>query len=459
LKRIILKPGEEDRIRRGHPWVYGNEVERVLKPIPGGFAPISPEELEPGEAADIETPQKTYLGRGFVNPRSKIIARIYSPSKEGADIGFFKRRIREAVQRRIAGGYDLSRESARMVFGEADFLPGLIVDRFAGWPLGELKTAPAAPDFDEAPQVLGPPASWLSVQFLCYAVDLRRELILDALEDVLAPGFLGSGLPIGGIIEKSAVPVRDLEGLSPREGLVRGSVPSEGILIYENRLPFGVRIGEGQKTGCFLDQKDNRRLAGLYTGGLLNSRSPAAPASGGPPAGPRVLDAFSYTGGFGIHAARAGAAEVLCVDSSAAALEGARTHAALNGVENRVATLEEDVFDYLRSAERRRELFDFVILDPPAFAKSRSDLEGALRGYREINLRALKLLRKGGLLLSCSCSRALDEGRFRAVIADAAADAERRLHELDFRRQTGDHPVLMGYEESLYLKCGIYRVL
>jgi 23S rRNA (cytosine1962-C5)-methyltransferase len=431
-------------------------VERVLKPVSGGFAPIPPEELEPGETADIETPGKTYLGRGFVNPRSKIIARIYSPSKEGADIGFFKRRIREAVQRRIHGGYDLSRESARMVFGEADFLPGLIVDRFAGWPLGELKTAP---DFDEAPGVLGPPVSWLSVQFLCYAMELRRELILDALEDVLAPGFLGSGLPVGGIVEKSAAPIRAPEGLPPGEGLVRGSVPPGGILIYENRLPFGVWIGEGQKTGYFLDQKDNRRLGGLYAAGLLNSPGPGAAAPGCPPAGPRVLDAFSYTGGFGIHAARAGAAEVLCVDSSAAALEGAGKNAALNGVESRVTTLEEDVFDYLRSAERRRELFDLVILDPPAFAKSRSGLDGALRGYREINLRALKLLKKGGLLLSCSCSHALGEGRFRAMIADAAADAERRLHELDFRRQAGDHPVLMGYEESLYLKCGIYRVL
>jgi 23S rRNA (cytosine1962-C5)-methyltransferase len=471
VKRIILKSGEEDRVRRGHPWVYDNEVGKVLKPVSGGFAPIPPEELEPGEAADIESSRKDYLGRGFVNPHSKIIARIYSPSKEGADKGFFKRRIREAAERRSRGGYDLSRESARIVFGEADFLPGLIVDRFTGWPL-EALTPPYPPDFEGVAAALGPPASWLSVQFLCYAMELRRELILDALEEVLAPAAFPSapGLPgpaLAGIIEKSAVPVRELEGLPLREGLLRGSLPPGGILIFENRLPFALRLEEGQKTGCFLDQRDNRRLAGFYTEELLRARKPGVPGSaptgaspeGASPAGLRVLDAFSCAGGFGIHAARAGAGEVLCVDSSAAALEGVRKNAALNGVEDRVKALSEDVFEYLRSAERRRERFDLVILDPPAFAKSRSALEGALRGYKEINLRALKLLNRGGVLLSCSCSHALEEGRFRAMIASAAADAERRIHELDFRRQAPDHPVLMGYEESLYLKCGVYRVL
>jgi 23S rRNA (cytosine1962-C5)-methyltransferase len=466
VKRIILKPGEEDRVRRGHPWVYGNEVGKILKPgpVPGGFAPIPPEELEPGETADIETSQKNYLGRGFVNPHSKIIARIYSPSKEGVDKGFFKRRVREAAERRVRGGYDLSRESARIVFGEADFLPGLIVDRFTGWPL-EALTLPYPPDFERVGDALGPPVSWLSVQFLCYALEVRRELILDALEEVLGPAAFpsASGLPgpaLGGIIERSAVPVRELEGLPLREGLLRGSLPPGGILIFENGLPFALRLGEGQKTGHFLDQRDNRRLAGFYAAELARQPRGSGPSGGeASPAGPRVLDAFSCTGGFGIHAARAGAGEALCVDSSAAALEGVRKNAALNGVEDRVKVLEGDVFEYLRAAERRRERFDLIILDPPAFAKSRSALEGALRGYKEINLRALKLLNRGGVLISCSCSQALEEGRFRDMIAAAAADAERRVHELDFRRQAPDHPVLAGYEESLYLKCGVYRAL
>jgi 23S rRNA (cytosine1962-C5)-methyltransferase len=338
-------------------------------------------------------------------------------------------------------------ESRRLVFAEADFLPGLIIDRFAGWPLAELeaKCAERPVTFAAAEAALGPPESWLAAQFLTYGMDQRREEILDALSEALsAPlspedGALG---PPRGIVERSSARMRELEGLPFREGLVRGDFPSGGIVIFENGLPFVVNPEEGQKTGHFLDQRKNRLRAAAFTGGG------------------RALDAFTCTGGFAVHAVRLGAAaEVTAVDVSGAALETVRKNAALNGVENRITAVEADVFDYLRRAGRRGEKFDLVILDPPAFAKSGPALEGALRGYKEINFSALKLIKSGGCLVSCSCSQALDEGSFKRMIAAAAADADRRLVQLDFRYQASDHPILLGYDESFYLKCGYYRVL
>jgi 23S rRNA (cytosine1962-C5)-methyltransferase len=447
MKRIILKPGEERRILLGHPWIYDNEVDRVLE----GKSPAKTAALEGGEAADIESSRKEYLGRAFVNPRSKIIARIYSPSKEGADKGFFKRRIREALGRRFM--YDLGRDSLRLVFAEADFLPGLIIDRFSGWPLAELEGLEERPlMFDRVREKAGPPRSWLSVQFLCLGMDQRRDMILAALEETLGAGAGDPGLPAG-IVEKSGAAVRELEGLPPGEGLLRGTFPPEGILIFENGFPFAVNLLAGQKTGHFLDQRDNRRIAARYG---LQSRPGEGPL--------RVLDGCCYTGGFGIHAARGAAAEgraveVKALDASAGALETLLRNARLNGVADAITPLRGDIFELLRGCERRREQFDLVILDPPAFAKSRSVLTEALRGYKEINLQALKLLPPGGILASCSCSQALDEDRFRRMIASAAADAGKRLTLLEFRCQGPDHPVLAGYDESRYLKCGIYRVV
>jgi 23S rRNA (cytosine1962-C5)-methyltransferase len=449
MKRIILKPGEEKRILLGHPWVYDNEAAHILAGPGHAQAAV----CEGGELADVESSGKTYLGRAFVNPNSRIIARIYSPSKEGVDKGFFKRRFREALLRRRANGADLYRESYRLAFAEADFLPGLIIDRFTGWPLDRFREAlpGGSSGFSAAEDALGPASSWLSAQFLCYGMDVRRDLILEALEEVLAaPLFTGEaapGLPQG-IYEKSAVKVRELEGLPLREGLLKGSFPKEGTVILENGLPFVIHLEEGQKTGHYMDQKDNRRLVREVCAKMLSERSSL-----------KVLDAFCYTGGFSIHAAAAGASPVVCVDSSAAALETLKENAALNGLEDKISTLEADVFDFLRQAERRKERFSLIILDPPAFAKSRSSLNDALRGYKEINLRALRLLEAGGILVSCSCSQALDDSRFRRMIAEAAADAKRRLHLLDFRFQAQDHPVLAGYDESLYLKCAFYRAV
>jgi 23S rRNA (cytosine1962-C5)-methyltransferase len=302
-------------------------------------------------------------------------------------------------------------------------------------------------------------------------MDSRRDLILEALEETLAAPLAPAGkpaedgtvpaagdgkfpAPLGlpqGIIERSAAPVRELEGLPPREEILRGAFPRGGALIFENGFPFAVDLEHGQKTGCFLDQRENHLLAAAY-GCAVGASSL------------RVLDAFCYTGGFGIHAARAGGAagldvRVLAADSSPEALAGLRQNAALNGIAGQITAVEANVFDLLRDYDRAGERFDLIILDPPGFAKSHSNLEGALRGYKEINLRAIRLLSPGGILVSCSCSHALEAGRFMRMIAEAAADAERRLVQLDFRGQGADHPVLVGYDESRYLKCGYYRAL
>jgi 23S rRNA (cytosine1962-C5)-methyltransferase len=425
------------------------------------------------------------------------------------DKGFFKRRIREAVGRRLLcggadeGAYNLARESARLVFGEADFLPGLIIDRFVGWPLAEIEEdLPERPlDYDDAEGRLGPPDSWIAVQFLSFGMEKRRGEITAALEEVLSgslsPGLGKSlGLPRG-IIERSAPRVRELEGLPPGEGLIKGIFPPGGIVIFENGLPFVVDPEAGQKTGHFLDQRDNRLRAAAYTAQLTAS-GPRRPGPGAAPSGPaagpedgsgvppsaalppdrgavqgaalRILDGCCCAGGFALHILRlgdcrfnSGEGEVPifadCVDSSASALAALKINAALNGVEDRVRAVEADIFDFLREAERRKEVYDMVILDPPAFAKARSALGAAIRGYKEINLRAVKLLRAGGILISCSCSQALDEGHFSRLIAEAAGDAERRLYLLESRFQSADHPILAGYDESRYLKCHIYRVI
>jgi len=475
-KRIILRSGEEERIILGHPWAYGNEIDSVLEGK-------EQTQLVPGECADVESSRKKYLGRAIVNPNSKITARIYSPSKEGIDKGFFKRRIREAVLRRIFFR-DLSHESARLVFAEADFLPGLIIDCFIGWPLSEIEPAITRRPFpfEAAQAALGPPRFWLSAQFLVWGMDCRREMIIEALREVVtninapdvknnaavtaesgaendaadtansgAIAYPAAFIPNGalcGIYEKSAAHVRELEGLPLREGVLQGTFPEGGIVIFEGNLPFIVDLPQGQKTGFFLDQRDNHLLTGKYAAMLQKETGTEL----------RILDACSYTGGFGLHALGA-AGKVTMIDTSQAALETARKNAALHGAADRVTTVEANVFDELRNMARRKEQFNMVILDPPAFAKSRSSIEEALRGYKEINLRAIKLVRPGGVFITCSCSQAVDEITFKHMITDAAADAQRRLIQLDFRFQAQDHPVLAGYDESLYLKCGFYRVI
>jgi len=275
-----------------------------------------------------------------------------------------------------------------------------------------------------------------------------------ACGEVYPAAFIPEGA-LCGIYDKSAAHVRELEGLVLREEAVWGTFPEGGIVIFEGEIPFVVDLPQGQKTGFFLDQRDNHLLAGQYAA-MLPDHINVVRSNG---TELRILDACSYTGGFGLHALGGRKGKLTLLDTSAAALETARKNAALAGIEERVTAVEANVFDELRNLVRRKEQFDMVILDPPAFAKSRSSLEEALRGYKEINLRAIKLVRPGGIFVSCSCSQAVDEILFKRVIAEAAADADSRLIQLDFRFQAQDHPILAGYDESLYLKCGFFRVL
>ncbi|TCW61681.1 class I SAM-dependent rRNA methyltransferase [Treponema sp. J25] len=452
MKRIILKAGEEYRLLRGHPWVFDNEVAAIVDPK-GDLV-----SLEPGELVDVESSRKTYVGRALANPHSKIIARLYSPSKEGIDRGFFIHRLRKALEWRRRW-YNLDTTSVRLVFGEADGLPGLIVDRFVGWPLEQVLSmydgaqttkndgvgnpgeafegnadAQRRPlTFDLLQERLGSPGVWYAVQFLSYGMDQRRSLVLEALENLLGKAK--------GIIERDDTPVRSLEGLTPRAGLLQGTWPEKGICVFENQFPFVVDLLGGQKTGHFLDQRENRaRLEPFVKGGT-------------------VLDLCCHTGGFSIHAARYGAQEVLAVDVSKDALAMLHLNARINGVSERIQTLEGDVFEVLRNLVQERRQFDCIVLDPPAFAKTKTALAGALRGYRDINRHALLVLKRGGFLFTCSCSQAMTEDKFKEMIEMAAAEADRRLRLVEFRYQSIDHPILVGYDESLYLKCGIYQVL
>jgi 23S rRNA (cytosine1962-C5)-methyltransferase len=400
--KIILRPREEDRIRAGHPWVYDNEIMSMEG------------ECEGGAEVEVLDSRRRSLGSAFYNPKSKIRARIYSRLPRAADEAFFAEALEAALAHRRRF-FDPERQSLRLVFGEADGLPGLIVDSFVGRPEG------------------GSPAEgrWLSVQFLSLGVDARKAAILKALERVF---------PSAGVAERSDAPVRALEGLVPVAGPLVGSIPGR-LLIEENGLRFGVDLLGGQKTGWFLDQRSNRAAAARYAKGR------------------RVLDAFCNAGGFGLACAAAGAASVLAIDSSAEAIASVSANASLNGLSGLVEARGANAFDLLHSLERSREKFGLVVLDPPAFAKNRASVEGAKRGYKELNLRALKLLEPGGILVTCSCSHWFGPELFARMLEVSAADSGRRLRILEERAQDLDHPIVSGYGESRYLKCTIAEAI
>ncbi len=392
--RVLLKPGEQEDLRRGRRWVYANEVAAVAG------------DPAPGDVVDVLDASRRFLGRGYYNPRSLITVRLLTHEDEPVDAAFFRRRLEAAwaYRRRAFAGREERLRACRVVFGEADSLPALIVDRF-----GDV----------------------LSLQTLALGIDRWKETIAGLLAELLAPAA---------IVERNDAPVRDLEGLERRVGLLRGDLPAQ-VTVVEEGVEFAVDVLGGQKTGHFLDQLDNRVAArGLCAGG-------------------RVLDAFAYTGGFGLHAAWAGAREVVLVDDSEAALALAAANARRNGVAERVTTRRANAFDELRRLAAAGERFDVVILDPPAFAKSRSAREGALRGYKEINLRAMKLLPPGGVLVTASCSSHIDEEEFVAVVHAAAADAGRLVRLIERRGAGRDHPVLLGAPETRYLKCLICEVV
>lgn len=414
MATIILKSKEDIRIRRGHPWIYDNEIARVEG------------EPEPGGEVEVRDARGLHVGYAFFNPNSKIRARVYSRTAKKADEEFFVRAFEAAWKwRKFCFGEPAieRRMSLRLVYGEADSVPGLIVDGFVG--------------------ATGTEGLWLSVQFLSLGVEMRKAEILKALRSVFNPD---------GIAERSDAPVRALEGLPESVGVLWGSVP-ERIVIEENGALFEIDLLGGQKTGWFLDQRANRAAAAKYVSRAQWADSPNKAI------GARVLDMFCNQGGFSVLAAKAGAASVLAVDSSRDALALLRKNAALNSVSDRITIVEANAFDYLRDLEKMGQRFDLIILDPPAFAKNRAALEGARRGYKELNLRAMHLLERGGVLVTFSCSHWFSPEMFDAVLADAAFDSNRRLHILEERTQDLDHPILSGYDESRYLKCRIVQVV
>ncbi len=412
--KIVLKPREDIRIRSGHPWVYDNEIARV-----DGQA-------SPGAEVEVVDARGRSLGSAFYNPKSKIRARIYSRTPREADGSFFYEALEKAIswRRRF---FDPDRQSLRLVYAEADGLPGLIVDSFVGeaadgGPDGGPEGAAAVPGGGAAPSGRG---RWLSAQFLSLGVESRKAEILAAL---------GRAFPCYGVMERSDAPVRVLEGLPPVSCLASGSVPPR-IVMEEGGLRYGVDLATGQKTGWFLDQRANRAAAASYAKGK------------------RLLDAFCNAGGFALSCAAAGAAEVEAVDSSPEAIAAVSANARINGLEGRVRPVQANAFDFLRERERDREKFGLIVLDPPAFAKNRASVEGARRGYKELNLRALKLLEPGGILVTCSCSYWFGPSLFWSMLEEAAADAGRRLRLVEDRTQDLDHPIVAGYGESKYLKC------
>ena len=401
--RIIISPKAERSVKNGHPWIYGEEIRRMEgSPADGGLTDVFA-----GNA---------YMGTGFYNSRSRIAVRLISRNANDAfDAAFWRRRIEYAVQyrRTVMPGEDFS--CCRMVHGEADGMPGLTVDRYG---------------------------SVLSVQTACLGMELIRDTVFRELVSVLEE----HGQTVTGLFERNDLALREKEGLGQGKGwypLEGRPVPDSPVTeIVENGVRYLVDVENGQKTGFFLDQKYNRLAAGRIA------------------AGKRVLDCFTHTGSFGLNAAKAGAERVTCVDISSQAVEMARANAERNGLAGWMDFLCEDVFDLLtRLTEERCRDYDYVILDPPAFTKARDTVDAAARGYKEINLRAMKLLPRGGYLATCSCSHFMTDDRFRAMLASAARDAAVSLRQIEARQQAPDHPILWNVPETEYLKFYLFQVV
>ena len=384
---VYLRRGREQRVLGGHPWIFRSDIERE-----DGAAD--------GLPVRVLTSAGRFLAMAVYNPCSQISLRILSRRDEPIDGAFIRGRVRRALdyRRRFA---DLN--SCRLIFAESDGLPAVIADKF-----GDV----------------------IVLQILCLGMERFKGDIVDALAQELSPR---------GIYERNDVPVRELEGLSQQTGLLFGEVPDR-VEMQENGVRFLVDVKEGQKTGFFLDQKENRAAIAPFVSGM------------------RVLDCFTHTGSFALHAARYGAAEVTGVDISEHACACALENARLNGVEDRVRFECANAFDFLRAQQTAKAQYDVVILDPPAFTKTRSAVEGALRGYKEINLRGMKLTRDGGFFVTCSCSQHVTPDLFRGMLMDAQKDAHVQLRQIEWRTQGRDHPILLSSPETQYLKCGIFQV-
>ena len=397
---VCLQNGVQKKIAAGHPWVYRNQIDPQTWQSDGKSDGTLP---APGDLVEVRDFRQRYLGTGFYNPASMLTIRLLVRHHERIDQDLIQRRVRDAVAYRQyfrRAGTD----SCRLVFGEADRLPGVIADQFA---------------------------NTVILQILALGMEKWLPVIADTLISEVHPANL--------IVQNEEI-IRQKEGLPLYRRVYAGEDPGQ-VQILENGLSMLVDLAEGQKTGYFLDQKANHAALRPFVQGK------------------RVLDCFSYVGGFALNAAAGGASEVIAVDISEAALELGRRNAGLNQLEGRMSWIAANAFDYLREAVQRQERFDVVVLDPPAFAKSHSAQAAAVRGYKEINLSALRLLGPGGILATHSCSFHMPEQLFVETVLEAARDARRTVRIIDIRRQDYDHPVLAGYPESHYLKSLWLQVL
>ena len=391
---VILKQGEGRALKSGGLWIYDNEIKSVMG------------SCEDGDIVIVRDFDGYPMGKGFINRKSKLTVRMMTRNpKQDIDEDFLMLRVRNAWEYRKKT-VDIS--SCRVIFGEADFLPGLVVDKFS---------------------------DVLVVESLALGIDRLKPFIIDCLKRVLAE----DGIVIRGVYERSDAKVREKEGLSRNKGFL-GEPFDTNVEIVENGVRYIVDVKDGQKTGFFLDQKYNRQAIHKLCKGA------------------EVLDCFTHTGSFALNAGIAGAAHVTGVDASELAVAQARENAALNGLSDRVEFLCEDVFELLPRLEQEGKRFDVVILDPPAFTKSRSSVKNAVKGYREINLRGMKLVRDGGFLVTCSCSHFMDYELFTKTIHQAANNVHKRLRQVEFRTQAPDHPILWSADESYYLKFYIFQV-
>jgi len=385
LPVLALKRNEDRRLKAGHLWVYSNEIDIRKTPLTA---------FEAGATVVIQSATGKALGAGYVNPHSLICARLLSRKPRAHfDAGFFTRRLGSALELREAL---YATPCYRLVFGESDALPGLVIDRYHDVCVVQITTA---------------------------GMEALREPMLEALRQLLAPA---------GILLLNDNPVRELEGLSLQNEVI-GTLP-DSIELEEGGARFRVPLGSGQKTGWFFDQRSNRQALHKYVRGR------------------RVLDVFSYLGAWGIQAAVAGAAEVVCVDASAVALEGLEANAAASGVADRVRTLQGDAFDVMNGLHESGQAFDVVVVDPPAFIKRRKDIPVGEQGYLRLNRLAMKLLAPGGMLISCSCSMHLAETRLQSLVYQAARQQGRQLQILERGFQAPDHPVHPAIPETAYLK-------
>ena len=387
--KVYLRKKIGKRVVEGHPWIFSNEVDRVEGEVVGG------------ETVTVFTPDDKFIGTGYINPKSQIMVRLLTRDKnDEINEDFFYKRILQCWEYRKKIGYA---ENCRLVFGEADSLPQLIIDKFN---------------------------DYFVIQTLALGIDVWKPAIINTLNKIFNPK---------GIYERNDVPVRELEGMIQQKGFL--SAPFETkISINENGLKFYVDIENGQKTGYFLDQRDNRKAIGHIVKGA------------------NVLGAFTYTGTFEIHAAYYGAKSVLGFDISENAVEQANKNAALNGLENICKFQVANAFDVLKQWSKEEKKYDVVMLDPPAFTKSRETIQKAIAGYKEINLRGMKLLAPGGFLVTSSCTSLVNAEMFLEIIDTAAKDAKRKLRQVSFQTQAPDHPVIRGIENTQYLKFLIAEV-